>query len=123
MSHTEGAAKAACQKMPTLSLHFGVPRIMFTITLSNLFSFRIKILCSWAPDTGSIQDILSDDNLLNEFVNNLEELSLKYPVIVVIDFENIISITLHHLLKYGSAKPELFGMILNYSFAVEEQNY
>ena len=47
---------------------------------------------------------------------------MKYPKIAAIDFENIISITIHHLLKYGSAKPGLFGEILSYTFAVEEQN-
>ena len=51
-----------------------------------------------------------------------KELSLKYPGIPATDFENIISITIHHRLKYGSAKPGLFGEILNYTFAVKEQN-
>ena len=79
-------------------------------------------MCSWAPDTESIPNISSDDNVLNEFAINLEKLSLKYPGIAAIDFENIISITIPHLLKYGSAKPGLFGEILTYTFAVEEQN-
>ena len=70
-------------------------------------------MCSWDPDTGYIPKISSDDNVLNEFAINLEKLSLmlKYPGIAAIDFENIISITIHHLLKYGSAKPGLFGEI------------
>ena len=123
MSHTEEAAKAARQKMLALAFHFGVPSLMFTISPSSLFSFRIKIMCSWAPDTGNIPNISSDDNVLNEFAINLEKLSLKYPGIAAIDFENIISITIHHLLKYGSAKPGLFGEILSYTFAVEEQNH
>ena len=75
-------------------------------------------MCSWDPDTGSIPNISSDYNVLNEFTINLEELSLKYLGIAAIDFENIISITIHHLLKYGSAKPGLFGEILTYAFAV-----
>ena len=60
------------------AFHFGVPSLMFTISPSSLFSFRIKIMCSWDPDTGSIPNISSDDNVLNEFAINLEELSLKY---------------------------------------------
>ena len=122
MSHTEEAAKAARRRMLALAFHFGVPSLMFTISPSSLFSFRIKIMSCWFPDKGSIPDIASDDNVLNEFAIDLEQLSLKYPGLAAIDFENILAITIHNLLKYGYAKPGLFGKILTYAFAVEEQN-
>ena len=39
------------------------------------------------------------------------------------DFENVISNMFHHLPKYGSVKPGLFGELLTDTFAVEEHNH
>ena len=122
MSHTEAAAKSARQKMLALTFKYGVPSIMFTISPSSLFLFRIKIMATKEPSNPYVPNMDSMDELLSEFAINLEELSMKYPGLAAIDFENIISITIHDLLCVGSDKGGIFGGVITYSFGVEEQS-
>ena len=73
------------------------------------------------PSNPYVPNMDSMDELLSEFAINLEELSLKYPGLAAIDFENIISITIHNLLCVGSDKGGIYGDVITYAFGVEEQ--
>ena len=122
MSHTEASAKSARQKFLALAFKYGVPSIMFTISPSSVFQFRIKVMATKSPERPFVPDIDDDDELLCDFSIDLEEISLKYLGLAAIDFESILSITINDLLCVGSNFGGIFGIVITYGFCVEEQS-
>jgi hypothetical protein len=106
---------------------FGLPALLFTITLVDDVNYRIRI---YADETmEGIQSAINAENIqgLRDFVIDCRKISREYPGLAALDFENVLKVTVEHLLGWsireGKNKPDegLFGDIVAFCSAVEEQ--
>lgn len=106
---------------------FGLPALLFTITLVDDVNCRIRI---YADETmEGIQSAINAENRqgLRDFVIDCRKISREYPGLAALDFENVLKVTVEHLLGWsireGKNKPDegLFGDIVAFCSAVEEQ--
>ncbi len=106
---------------------FGLPALLFTITLVDDVNYRIRI---YADETmEGIQSAINAENIqgLRDFVIDYRKISREYPGLAALDFENVLKVTVEHLLGWsireGKNKPDegLFGDIVAFCSAVEEQ--
>ena len=106
---------------------FGLPALLFTITLVDDVNYRIRI---YADETmEGIQSAINAENIqgLKDFVIDCRKISREYPGLAALDFENVLKVTVEHLLGWsireGKNKPDegLFGDIVAFCSAVEEQ--
>jgi len=106
---------------------FGLPALLFTITLVDDVNYRIRI---YADETmEGIQSAINAENRqgLRDFVIDCRKISREYPGLAALDFENVLKVTVEHLLGWsireGKNKPDegLFGDIVAFCSAVEEQ--
>lgn len=128
MSHTNGAAKRARQRMFALTAMFGAPSIFFTISPDDHFNYRIRIL---AADKRGAKPIPDDgtENLqtLADFDVECGSIRQTYPGLCAFDFEQVLAITIQHLLGWDVNKKcnndieGVFGDVDAWSHAVEEQ--
>lgn len=127
MAHTEGAAKKARQQLFSMVSAFGLPALLFTITPVDDVNYRIRI---YADETmEGIQSAINAENIqgLRYFVIDCRKISREYPGLAALDFENVLKVTVEHLLGWsireGKNKPDegLFGDIVAFCSAVEEQ--
>lgn len=131
MGHTEEAAKQARQNLFSMITRLGLPSCMFTITPQDDLNFRIKIMSMNKEDYKDYKDppeTTDSDEILSEFVVNCSSIASTYPGLCAIDFENIISITIHHFLGWDEthhlniADEGLFGDLDGWAYCVEEQS-
>jgi hypothetical protein len=75
-----------------------MPAIMFTICPLERFCFRIKIYAH--PDKGfdGIPDGSPESDPVHEFVVNMDRVVNDYIGIVAMEYENVISIVVRHIL-------------------------
>lgn len=106
---------------------FGLPALLFTITPVDDVNYRIRI---YADETmEGIQSAINAENIqgLRDFVIDCRKISREYPGLAALDFENVLKVTVEHLLGWsireGKNKPDegLFGDIVAFCSAVEEQ--
>ena len=98
MAHTEGTAKKARQQWFSMITAFGLPALLFTITPVDDINYRIRI---YADETmEGIQSALNAENTqrLRDFVIDCRKISREYPGLGALDFENVLKITVEHLL-------------------------
>ncbi len=95
---------------------FGLPALLFTITLVDDVNYRIRI---YADETmEGIQSAINAENRqgLRDFVIDCRKISREYPGLAALDFENVLKVTVEHLLGWsireGKNKPDegLFGV-------------
>jgi len=127
------ASQKARQNMLSMIVRYGSPAIFFTISPSDLFSFRIMIM-SGKENLAGIKWGHKDPPTMNcsthqlkEFVLNSANIRTSYPGLCSFDFENIIHITINDLLGWDTTKKinkpntGIFGELDGYCYAVEEQ--
>ena len=111
-----------------MAARFGLPCTMFTITPDDAFNFRIKIMSMLNnSEYCKPPSVTESDEVLSEFVVECNRTRVTYPGLCAIDFQNIIEITIRHLLGWNQDKREnisdvgLFGDLDAFSYCVEEQ--
>ena len=127
MAHTEGAAKKARQKMFAMIQRFGLPAVMFTITPEDSMNFRIRIMAKGSNGEQNPPTVNNNHEVLCDFVTDCAKLRSKYPGFCSFDFEQVIAITVRHLLGWDNDKKVnienvgLFGDLDAWTYTVEEQ--
>jgi hypothetical protein len=127
MAHTEGAAKRARQQLYAMTAVFGLPALLFAITPVDDVNFRIRIYSDETTMGVTNPEITDNTQAMRDFVMNCRNLSRKYPDLSALDFENILRITIEHILGWSiregknKADEGLFGDIDAFCSAVEEQ--
>jgi len=100
MAHTGAAAEKARTQMCALIARLGLPAIMFTICPLDRFSFRIVIYAHMENGFDGIPQGNSDAEPVREFVVNMDKIVNEYPGLVAMEYENVISIVVRHILGY-----------------------
>ena len=80
---------------------FGLPALLFTITLVDDVNYRIRI---YADETmEGIQSAINAENIqgLRDFVIDYRKISREYPGLAALDFENVLKVTVEHLLGWS----------------------
>jgi len=128
MGHTNEAAKKARQKMFAMISSAGLPAMMFTITPEDGFNFRIRIhASSCSGEENPPSQTNTDEEVLADFAVQCGSIRQTYPGLCAFDFEQVIAITVEHLLGWSINKQSnkedegLFGDLQCWSYAVEEQ--
>ena len=128
MGHTGAAAKKARQNMLAMIAKFGLPSVMFTITPEDAVNFRIRVMATKKtgernppdPNTTPVHD-------QHEYILECGGIRQVHPGLCAIEFENVIAITIQHLLGWDMNKRKnikdlgIFGDLLAWCYAVEEQ--
>ena len=129
MSHTNGAAQRARQRMFALTTKFGAPSIFFTISPDDHFNYRIRILAADSKKGASAIPEHDTENIqtLADFDVECGSIRQMYPGLCAYDFEQVLAITIEHLLGWdvgGRCNNDIegvFGDVDAWFYAVEEQ--
>ena len=130
MPHSKAAASNARTKMFAMTTHLGLPSLMLTITPTDDFNFRIRIYSDKYREDKSGQASPSEiDNYerINEFITECNDIRTKYPGLCSWDFEQVLTVTIEHLIGWDSTKGinkenhGIFGDVHGYCHADEEQ--
>jgi hypothetical protein len=127
MAHTEQAAKKARKNMFSMITKFGLPSVLFTITPEDGMNFRVKIMSHGG--NGCIDPPLTteNDNTIKELVIDCANIRTEYPGLCAFDFENILAITIEHLIGWDRKKHHNIkgkGILVDiaaWACAIEEQ--
>ncbi|CAB9504395.1 helicase PIF1 [Seminavis robusta] len=122
MAHTNAAASSAQAKFLTLTHHYGCPKVLFTVSFDD--SLDIRIL-AWSQEEDTLNWIASMDNMSPEEVatemDKCNAIRFKYPGLCAWNFDELIDIVLDKIVGDNSLKMGLFGTLIAYGLAVEEQ--
>ena len=122
MGHTNSSAKAAQAKFLSLTHHFGCPKVLFTVSFDDSLDIRILPL-SGKDDTLPWLSSLSSkspEDLCSE-MESLKAIRYKYPGICALNFETLLDLVISNLVGDNKKKEGIFGKLLAYGLAVEEQ--
>jgi hypothetical protein len=127
MAHTEQAAKKARKNMFSMITKFGLPSVLFTITPEDKMNFRVKIMSHGVNGCKDPPSTTENDSTIKEFVIDCANIRTEYPGLCAFDFENILAITIEHLIGWDRKKQHnikgkgIFGDIVAWTCAIEEQ--
>ena len=128
MGHTAGAARKARQNMLAMIAKFGLPNVMFTITPEDAVNFRLRVMVNKKVGEAIPPNPATTSTLdQQEFILDCARIRQIHPGMCGIDFENVIAITIEHLLGWDMKKrmnkidEGLFGDLLAWCDTVEEQ--
>ncbi|CAB9528286.1 expressed unknown protein [Seminavis robusta] len=122
MAHTNGAAAAAQSKFLTLTHHYGCPKVLFTVSFDDSLDIRILV---WSEEEDSLNWIASMDSMSPEEVaiemDKCNAIRYKYPGLCAWNFEELMDVVLESIVGDNALKLGVFGTLLAYGLAVEEQ--
>ncbi|KAG7363147.1 helitron helicase-like protein [Nitzschia inconspicua] len=127
MSHCAGAARKARQRMFAMTAALGLPCVMFTVTPKDGINFRIRVMFKGEKGSETPPNFVLDEETLCTFISESEHIRFDHPGLCAIDFENVIGITVEHILGWDLNKNinkpgyGFFGDLDGKTFAVEEQ--
>ncbi|KAG7348980.1 PIF1-like helicase [Nitzschia inconspicua] len=127
MSHCAGAARKARQRMFAMTAALGLPCVMFTVTPEDGINFRIRVMFKGEKGSETPPNFVLDEETLRTFISESEHIRFDHPGLCAIDFENVIGITVEHILGWDLNKNinkpgyGFFGDLDGWTYAVEEQ--
>ncbi|KAG7367433.1 PIF1-like helicase [Nitzschia inconspicua] len=127
MSHCAGAARKARQRMFAMTAALGLPCVMFTVTPEDGINFRIRVMFKGEKGSETPPNFVLDEETLRKFISESEHIRFDHPGLCAIDFENVIGITVEHILGWDLNKNinkpgyGFFGDLDGWTYAVEEQ--
>jgi hypothetical protein len=126
LAHTQAAAQTARRNMLAMVMKWGLPSIMFTVTPEDKVNLRIKIMATGKAGLDDIPSSSDNDNVLSEFLIDCTDIRHEFPGLCAVDFQNIIEITISHLIGWNpngkETKIGLFGDVVAWALACEEQS-
>ncbi|KAG7374099.1 hypothetical protein IV203_013194 [Nitzschia inconspicua] len=104
MSHCAGAARKARQRMFAMTAALGLPCVMFTVTPEDGINFRIRVMFKGEKGSETPPNFVLDEETLRTFISESEHKRFDHPGLCAIDFENVIGITVEHILGWDLNK-------------------
>jgi hypothetical protein len=101
LAHTQAAAQTARRNMLAMVMKWGLPSIMFTVTPEDKVNLRIKIMATGKAGLDDIPSSSDNDNVLSEFLIDCTDIRHEFPGLCAVDFQNIIEITISHLIGWN----------------------
>lgn len=123
---TDEAASEERRKLFSMCTKFGLPSIFFTVTPDDLDNFRIRVYSCGSEEDCPIS-IHSNDDEIDNYLDECAEIRVKYPGYCAHDFDSILKIVIEHVigwdLKSGTGKVNTgaFGDCEAWYTPVEEQ--
>ncbi|KAG7369262.1 helitron helicase-like protein [Nitzschia inconspicua] len=127
MPHCAGAARKARQRMFAMTAALGLPCVMFTVTPEDGINFRIRVMFKGEKGSETPPNFVLDEETLRTFISESKHIRFDHPGLCAIDFENVIGITVEHILGWDLNKNinkpgyGFFGDLDGWTYAVEEQ--
>ncbi|KAG7365075.1 PIF1-like helicase [Nitzschia inconspicua] len=113
--------------MFAMTAALGLPCVMFTVTPEDGINFRIRVMFKGEKGSETPPNFVLDEETIRKFISESEHIRFDHPGLCAIDFENVIGITVEHILGWDLNKNinkpgyGFFGDLDGWTYAVEEQ--